>query len=130
MKKSGILIVDDEQIARENLEYILKKEGYEVVSVESGVTALKKLSTTEFDLVLTDLKMKLVDGMEVLVRTKELYPNTEVVMITAYATVNTAIEAMQKGAYHYIPKPYKVDEARMIVKRALRGSNLKMSCEF
>ena len=84
MNKSGILIVDDEQIARENLEYILKKEGYEVVSVESGVTALKKLSTTEFDLVLTDLKMKLVDGMEVLVRTKELYPHTEVVMITAY----------------------------------------------
>jgi len=125
MKKSGILIVDDEQIARENLEYILKKEGYEVVSVESGVTALKKLSTTEFDLVLTDLKMKLVDGMEVLVRTKELYPNTEVVMITAYATVNTAIEAMQKGAYHYIPKPYKVDEARMIVKRALERKQLK-----
>jgi len=125
MKKSGILIVDDEQIARENLEYILKKEGYEVVSVESGVTALKKLTTTEFDLVLTDLKMKLVDGMEVLVRTKELYPNTEVVMITAYATVNTAIEAMQKGAYHYIPKPYKVDEARMIVKRALERKQLK-----
>ena len=125
MKKSGILIVDDEQIARENLEYILKKEGYEVVSVESGVTALKKLSTTEFDLVLTDLKMKLVDGMEVLVRTKELYPNTEVVMITAYATVNTAIEAMQKGAYHYIPKPYKVDETRMIVKRALERKQLK-----
>ena len=125
MKKSGILIVDDEQIARENLEYILKKEGYEVVSVENGVTALKKLSTTEFDLVLTDLRMKLVDGMEVLVRTKELYPNTEVVMITAYATVNTAIEAMQKGAYHYIPKPYKVDEARMIVKRALERKQLK-----
>lgn len=125
MKKARILVVDDEQIARENLEYILKKEGYEVVSVESGVTALKKLSTTEFDLVLTDLKMKLVDGMEVLVRTKELYPNTEVVMITAYATVNTAIEAMQKGAYHYIPKPYKVDEARMIVKRALERKQLK-----
>jgi len=125
MKKSVILIVDDEQIARENLEHVLKKEGYEVVSVESGVTALKKLTTTEFDLVLTDLKMKLVDGMEVLVRTKELYPNTEVVIITAYATVNTAIEAMQKGAYHYIPKPYKVDEARMIVKRALERKQLK-----
>lgn len=125
MTKGRILVVDDEQIARENLEYILKKEGYEVVSVDSGVTALKKLSTAEFDLVLTDLKMKLVDGMEVLVKTKELYPNTEVVMITAYATVKTAIEAMQKGAYHYIPKPYKVDEARMIVKRALERKQLK-----
>ncbi|MFH2218201.1 MAG: sigma-54 dependent transcriptional regulator [Pseudomonadota bacterium] len=125
MKKSRILVVDDEQIARENLEHVLKKEGYDVVSVDSGVSALKKLSTTEFDLVLTDLKMKLVDGMEVLAKTKELYPDTEVIMITAYATVNTAIEAMKKGAYHYIPKPYKVDEARMIVKRALEKKQLK-----
>jgi len=125
MKKGRILVVDDEQIARENLEHILKNEGYEVLSVESGVSALKRLSTTEFDLVLTDLKMKLVDGMEVLEKTKELYPDTEVVMITAYATVNTAIEAMKKGAYHYIPKPYKVDEARMIVKRALEKKKLK-----
>ncbi|MFC1515657.1 sigma-54-dependent transcriptional regulator [Thermodesulfobacteriota bacterium] len=126
MKKDRILVVDDERIARENLEHVLKKEGYEVVSVDNGVSALKKLSTTKFDLVLTDLKMKLVDGMGVLAKTKELYPDTEVIMITAYATVNTAIEAMKKGAYHYIPKPYKVDEARMIVKRALEKKQLQV----
>ena len=125
MTKGRILVVDDEQIARENLEHILKKEGHHVVSVDSGVNALKKLSATEFDLVLTDLKMKMVDGMEVLAKTKERYPDTEVIMITAYATVNTAIEAMKKGAYHYIPKPYKVDEARIIVKRALEKKQLK-----
>ncbi|MGD8777138.1 MAG: response regulator, partial [Syntrophobacterales bacterium] len=117
MNKSRILIVDDEAIARENLEHILRKDGYDVVSADSGIAALKKLSKSEFDLVMTDLKMKQVDGMEVLARTKEQYPNTEVVMLTAYATLSTAIEAMQKGAYHYIPKPYKIDEVRMIAKR-------------
>jgi DNA-binding NtrC family response regulator len=125
MKKGRILVVDDEAIARENLEHILRKDGYEVVTANSGITALKKLSSTDFDLVMTDLKMKQVDGMEVLARTKEQYPDTEVVMLTAYATVSTAIEAMQKGAYHYIPKPYKIDEVRMIVRRALEKKGLK-----
>jgi DNA-binding NtrC family response regulator len=125
MNKSRILIVDDEAIARENLEHILQKDGYDVVTADSGIAALKRLSKTEFDLVMTDLKMKQVDGMEVLARTKEQYPNTEVVMLTAYATLSTAIEAMQKGAYHYIPKPYKIDEVRMIAKRALEKKGLK-----
>ena len=125
MKKAKILVVDDEQIARENLKHILMKEGYDVVSVDSGIQALKKLANTDFDLVLTDLKMKQVDGMEVLARTKEQYPDTEVIMITAYATIETAIEAMQKGAYHYISKPYKIEEARLILKRALEKKSLK-----
>jgi len=125
MNKSRILVVDDEAIARENLEHILRKDGYDVVTADSGMGALKKLSNTEFDLVMTDLKMKQVDGMEVLARIKEQYPDTEVVMLTAYATLSTAIEAMQKGAYHYIPKPYKIDEVRMIAKRALEKKALK-----
>ncbi len=125
MEKSRILVVDDETIARENLEHILRKDGYDVVTADSGTAALKKLANTEFDLVMTDLKMKQVDGMEVLARTKEQYPDTEVVMLTAYATVATAIEAMQRGAYHYIPKPYKIDEVRMVVGRALEKKGLK-----
>lgn len=125
MKAGRILVVDDEAIARENLEHILAREGYEVVSVDSGVDALKKLAGAEFDVVLTDLKMKQVDGMEVLSRTKEQYPGTEVIIITAYATVASAIEAMKKGAYHYIPKPYKIDEVRMVVGRALEKKQLK-----
>jgi DNA-binding NtrC family response regulator len=125
MNKRRILVVDDEAIARENLEHILRKEGYDVATADSGMSALKKLANTEFDLVMTDLKMKQVDGMEVLARTKEQFPDTEVVMLTAYATVATAIEAMQKGAYHYIPKPYKMDEVRMITKRALEKKALK-----
>jgi len=125
MNKSRILVVDDEAIARENLEHILRKDGYDVTTADSGISALRKLSNTEFDLVMTDLKMKQVDGMEVLARTKEQHPDTEVVMLTAYATVSTAIEAMRKGAYHYIPKPYKIDEVRMIAKRALEKKGLK-----
>ncbi|NOQ42841.1 MAG: response regulator [Dehalococcoidia bacterium] len=125
MKKGRILVVDDERMAREGLEQMLGQEGYSVVSADSGISALKKLANTEFDVVLTDLRMKLVDGMDILAKTKEMYPDTEVIMITAYATVTTAIEAMQKGAYHYIAKPYKFAEVRMVVKRAFEKKQLK-----
>ena len=129
MTKARILVVDDEQIARDNLEHILRKEEYEVVSVESGTKALKKLEQSDFDLVLTDLKMKQVDGIEVLTRTKEQHPATEVIIVTAYAALSTAIEAMKKGAYHYIPKPYKIDEVRMVVKKALEKKQLRDELE-
>lgn len=125
MMKGKILIVDDERMARQGLELMLKQEGYSVVSADSGISALRKMANSEFDVVITDLKMKEVDGMDILVRTKEKYPDTEVIMITAYATVDTAIEAMQKGAYHYIPKPYKFAEVRMIVQRAFERKQLQ-----
>ncbi|MFW6123104.1 MAG: sigma-54-dependent transcriptional regulator [Thermodesulfobacteriota bacterium] len=125
MKQARILIVEDEFIARENLEHILQKEGYEILALESGVEALKELEKHEFDLVMTDLRMQQVDGMQVLERTRELYPDTEVIMITGYATVSTAVEAMQKGAYHYLAKPYKIDEVRILVRQALERRWLK-----
>jgi len=129
--KETILVVEDEDIARRNLEYILKKEGYEVVSVDSGVKALDLLESRTFDLVITDLKMEKVDGMKVLEKSKELQPYTEVIMITGYATVDSAVEAMKEGAYHYIAKPYKLDEVRRItrealIKRRLRLENLEL----
>jgi DNA-binding NtrC family response regulator len=117
--KEIILVVEDEDIARKNLEHILKKEGYEVISVNSGVKALDLLKEKDFDLVLTDLKMEKVDGMEVLRKSREVQAHTEVVMITGYATVSSAVEAMKEGAYHYIAKPYKIDEVRKIVQEAL-----------
>ncbi len=129
MSKARILVVDDEEIARDNLEHILRKEEYEVVSVENGTKALKKLEQSDFDLVLTDLKMKQVDGIEVLTRTKEQHPATEVIIVTAYAALSTAIEAMKKGAYHYIPKPYKIDEVRVVVKKALEKKQLRDELE-
>jgi DNA-binding NtrC family response regulator len=124
-KRARILIVDDELIARENLDHVLRKEGYETVSLESGVLALKELENSAFDLVMTDLRMQQVDGLQVLERAKELHPNCEVIMITGYATVASAVEAMQKGAYHYLPKPYKIEEARILVRQALEKRWLK-----
>jgi DNA-binding NtrC family response regulator len=124
--KEIILVVEDEDVARKNLEHILKKDGYGVVSVNSGVKALDLLKEREFDLVLTDLKMKHVDGIQVLKSSRQLWPHTEVVMITGYATVNSAVEAMKEGAYHYVAKPYKIDEVRKIVKEALLKRNLQL----
>ncbi len=121
-----ILVVEDEEIARKNLERILIKEGYRVTSVPSGYEAIDKLKEQEFDLVVTDLKMEGIDGMEVLRYVKENFPHTEVIMITGYATVDSAVEAMKSGAFHYIAKPYKLNEVRMIVKQALSKRELQL----
>ncbi len=120
-----ILVVDDEKIALNNLIYILKKENYEVTGTQSGPRALNLLEEQEFDLILTDLKMEKVDGMQILTRSRELYPDTEVIMITGYATVDSAINAMKAGAYHYIAKPFKLDEVRKVVREALEKKKLK-----
>lgn len=125
MKRARILIADDEHIARENLEHVLRKEGYETVAAANGAAAIRELELGEFDLVMTDLRMQPVDGMQVLHRVKELYPETEVIVITGYATVSTAVEAIQKGAYQYIPKPYKIDEVRILVRQALEKRALR-----
>jgi DNA-binding NtrC family response regulator len=125
MKPARVLIVDDEHIARENLEFVLRKEGFDTLAVDSGMRALELLEKNEFDLVMTDLRMQQVDGLQVLERTKELYPDTEVIVITGYATVSSAVEAMQKGAYHYVAKPYKIDEVRILVRKALEKRLLR-----
>ena len=129
--KEIILVVEDEDIARENLEHILVKMGYEVISADSGIKALNLLKTKDFDLVITDLKMKQVDGMQVLRKTKELQPYTETIMITGYATVDSSVQAMRSGAYYYIAKPFKIAEVRKVseealLKRRLRLENLKL----
>ncbi|HUU41672.1 MAG TPA: sigma-54 dependent transcriptional regulator [Desulfatiglandales bacterium] len=125
IEKGKILVVDDEEVALANLVYVLKKEGYDVTGSLSGPDAVKLLKKNPFDLVITDLKMEKIDGMRVLARAKELYPDTEVIMITGYATVDSAIEAMKAGAYHYIAKPYKLDEVRKVVREALEKTRLK-----
>lgn len=120
-----LLVVDDEVIALNNLTHILKKQGYDVKSTKSGPQALKYIEQEEFNLVLTDLKMEKVDGMRLLQRCKELHPFSEVIMITGFATVDSAIEALKSGAYHYIAKPYKLDEVRKVVREALEKNLLK-----
>ncbi len=123
--KEKILIVDDEQITLENLEIIMEKENYDVTTASSGKKALKLLQTQEFDVVLTDLCMDKVDGMQILTECKTLYPESEVVIITAYASLPSAIKTMKKGAYNYLAKPFKLDEVRKVVKEAVEKIKLK-----
>jgi DNA-binding NtrC family response regulator len=120
-----ILVVDDERIAVKNLEHILKKEGYSVTGTESASNALKLLEKQEFCVVLTDLRMEKIDGMQILKKCHELQPDTEVIMITGYATLESAVETMKKGAFHYIAKPFKLDLVRNIVKEAAEKVQLK-----
>ncbi len=125
--KQRILVVDDERVTRLNLQHVLSKEGYEVVLAASGVEALGLLRKGAFDIIVTDLKMDRVDGMEVLKKAKEENPNTEVIIITGYATVPTAIDAMKKGSFHFLAKPLKLDEIRNTVKRALAGKMARLT---
>ncbi|MDA8241545.1 MAG: endopeptidase La [Nitrospiraceae bacterium] len=120
-----ILVVDDEEVARRNLEHILSKENYSVVTAANGVEALERIRNTNFDVILTDFKMEKIDGMEILEKTKSAYPQTQVIMITGYATIDTAVEAMKKGAFHYIAKPFKLDEVRAMVKEAVEKKDLQ-----
>ena len=120
-----LLVVDDEAAALKNLSHLFRKEGYEVVARQSGQAALKDLREKEFDVVLTDLRMKGVDGLAVLRQAREWQPDVEVIVITGHATLDSAVGAMKEGAFHYVAKPYRLDEVRQVVKSALDVVNLK-----
>ena len=120
-----LLIIDDERVALKNLEHVMKREGYEVTATQSGPNALKLLEEQQFDVVLTDLKMEKVDGLQVLQRSRELYPDSEVIMITGFATLQSAVDAMKHGAFYYIAKPFKLDEVRKVVQEAVHKVALK-----
>jgi two-component system response regulator PilR (NtrC family) len=117
--RASILLVDDDQSMREVLEVLLRRHKFRVTAVSGGQEACDLLEEREFDLVITDLKMPRVGGMDVLAKIKQLHPQTEVVVVTAYATTETAVEAMKLGAYDYLTKPYKVEEILVTVERAL-----------
>jgi ATP-dependent Lon protease len=119
-----VLVVDDEEIARTNLEHILKKEGYQVKTAENGIKALEKIKAQEFDLILTDLKMEKMDGIQLLEAAKEIAPHAAIMMVTGYATVDSAVMALQKGAVHYLSKPIKIDELRETVKKVSEKKRL------
>ena len=125
MSRERILIAEDDDIARENLEHILVREGYEVTAVKLGASAVGEMKDGAFDLAITDLRLPDVDGMEILKSAKTLHPGMEVLVVTGFATVSSAVEAMRKGAYHYLAKPFKVEELRLLVQRALEKSRLQ-----
>jgi len=118
-RKHRILVVDDEEMTRKNLDHVLTREGFEVMTAAGGTEALNLIEKHDFEVVITDLKMENVDGMGVLASAKQKDPSVEVIMISGYATVPTAVEAMKKGSYYYLSKPFRLEEIRSTVKAAL-----------
>jgi len=121
-----ILVVDDEESIREFFEIMLKREGYEVVTSANGRDALETLKKHQVDLIISDIQMPEVSGMELLAKVKEIDPEMLFIMITAFGSTETAVEAMKLGAYDYIPKPFKIDEVKIIIRQALEKRLLKL----
>jgi ATP-dependent Lon protease len=123
-----ILVVDDEQITRENIAHILVKENYQVQTAQDGKEAMEILSEYTCDLIITDMKMEKVDGLELLERVKQEKPEVEIILITGYATVDSAVNAMRGGAAHYLSKPLNLDVLKRTVKDiSLRRQPMRMT---
>lgn len=127
-----ILVIDDEQIMRDGSSRILSKDGWGVITAENGQSGLEVIQrrSDEIDVILLDLMMPGMSGMEVLDRIRGIDPNLLVIVITGYATVESAVEAMKKGAYDFIPKPFTPDQLRIVVRRALEKRTLQKEAEF
>jgi two-component system response regulator PilR (NtrC family) len=123
--KAKILVVEDEKSMREILTMLLEEEGYGVVAAADGKEGVGWLRKDIFDMIITDIKMPGADGFEILAKSQELSPETAVIMITAFGTLESALEAMKLGAYDYIHKPFKIDEIRLIVRNALDKKRLR-----
>jgi DNA-binding NtrC family response regulator len=122
--KPSILIVDDDEVMQQTLSDVLKKKGYEIFSVGAGNGALSIIKKNIIDLVLLDMRLPDVDGIEVLKRVKELDTEILVIMMTAYSDVQTAVSAMKSGAYHYINKPFELEELKLLIEKGLETKSL------
>ncbi len=125
MNEIAILVVDDDETAGKNLRRLLSKDGYKVRVVKDGEGAVSLLSRESFSLVITDLIMEPMSGLELLSEIKLKYPDTEVIVVTGYASIPTAIEATKRGAYHYLEKPFRPDEVRHLASRAIEKRRLR-----
>ncbi|MDA8088116.1 MAG: response regulator [Nitrospiraceae bacterium] len=114
-----IMIIDDEKIVGDMARMSLEQEGHEVETFLSAAPALERLKQRQFNLVVTDLKMKGIDGLEVLKTVRELYPQTKVIMITAFANLDVAIEALRAEVHDFFPKPVKIKDLKESIKRAI-----------
>ena len=117
-QKTSILILDDEAIVLKRLKPALEKAGYEVDIFTRSADASDRIDEKDFDIVITDLKMKGIDGMQFLTRVKKQFPETEVIVITGFATMETAKESFQKGVFDFLAKPFKLGEILDTVKKA------------
>ena len=130
--QANILVIDDEQIMREGCSRILSKDGWTVICAENGKQGLDEIQARleKIDVILLDLMMPGMSGMEVLDQVRTVDPNLLVIVITGYATVESAVEAMKKGAYDFIPKPFTPDQLRIVVRRALERRTLQKEAAF
>jgi DNA-binding NtrC family response regulator len=124
MSEPMILVVDDEIDAQRALIQALKREKYHVEGATSATEALRKLAEKNYDLVITDIRMERIDGMELMRQIRARWPDTLVIVMTAFASIDTAIRSIHEGAYDYLSKPYEVDDLRLTVRRALEQSRL------
>jgi len=124
MAAEKVLIVDDEEGMRRLLGRVLSREGYETTTVGSGAEALQQLGSDQFDLVITDIQMPGMNGLELLREIKAFDPSLPIIVITAYGTVENAVEALRAGAYHYITKPFETDEIKLTVAKAMERERL------
>ena len=128
-KKPVVLVIDDEESMRDSCGQILAKEGLHAEDAENGHLGLKKIEDIKPDVVLIDLKMPGISGLEVLERAREIDPNIIPIVITGYATVESAVDAMKKGAYDFLPKPFTPEELRIIIRRGLEKRKLIQEAE-
>lgn len=117
--KPKILVVDDEKVIRNGCHEVLTQDGYEVILAENGELGLEMIEKAHFDVILLDLMMPGLSGFDVLSHVKALHPDTSIIVITGYATVENSIEAMKKGAFDFIPKPFSPDQLRVVVAKAI-----------
>src|SRR5919106_206252 len=124
-KQPSILLIEDEANLRHNLGVLLEGEGYRVISAEDGAEGIRKLQEEPFDLVITDVVMPKVDGFQVMQYLKDHAPDVVVVAMTAYVSTESAIDALRRGAYDYIAKPFDVDLMQVVIKRALDKARMQ-----
>ena len=122
--KVNILIVDDEEIVRESLSSWLEEDGYEVAAAENGFRALERLPEKDWNLAMVDLKMPGMDGIQLMDEIRKIKPETIVIIMTAYATVDTAVQAMKKGAYDYIVKPFNPEDLSLTIRKIIEHQKL------
>ena len=123
--KTKILVVDDDHAHRKMLDIVLSADGYDVHQAEDGSEAIGLIENQFYDVVLMDIRMKDMNGIEAQKQIKDISPGVIVIMMTAYASVSTAVEALKSGAYDYLTKPIDIDELNILIKKAIHHNQVE-----